>query len=341
VPTVTGEDVESVVRQYARQHEVPLLFLAMSPKSMHDVFRDLLVDRRKRFEAEAGPPDPRAVNLIGFTDERATREVADLLACLGVRVNCLLLPDLDLDRFRRLPEASLNVCLPNAVWKHHYDHLQRDSRTPAISPAGPFGRAGTRRWAVEVAKALGLDVDVDAAWAAYAARYDGEWTVAAARCAGKRLGLVVRGVDTRYLADPAETWGIPIVAMMEEAGFGLDVLLKVDDRDEARTRAGIVQGLFRDPARHALKGFNSFELMRQRLREAPCRAVFSQHVFDWRLTEAGKGRFSLQHFEMGLPGAIRTAARLASIAESPFFAAYGKYLGRTPEGLRLPVGGGS
>ncbi|MEI8259367.1 MAG: ATP-binding cassette domain-containing protein, partial [Deltaproteobacteria bacterium] len=50
VPTVTGEDVESVVREFQRKSETPLLYLTVTPKAMNDVFVDMFVTRRKRAE---------------------------------------------------------------------------------------------------------------------------------------------------------------------------------------------------------------------------------------------------------------------------------------------------
>ena len=83
-----------------------------------------------------------------------------------------------------------------------------------------------------------------------------------------------------------------------------------------------------------LQTFDSFETMREMLRAAPCEAVLTNHFFDWRVSEAGKNRFALQHFEMGLPGAQRTIERLLEIAAMPFFRRYREYLSRTHEGLR-------
>jgi hypothetical protein len=62
--------------------------------------------------------------------------------------------------------------------------------------------------------------------------------------------------------------------------------------------------------------------------------VLSNHCYDWRITEAGKGRFALQHFEIGVPGALRTIDRLVEICATPFYHKYHKYLARTFEGLR-------
>ncbi|MBM4388108.1 MAG: hypothetical protein FJ088_10250, partial [Deltaproteobacteria bacterium] len=63
------------------------------------------------------------------------------------------------------------------------------------------------------------------------------------------------------------------------------------------------------------------------------RAFFSHHFFDWRLTQTGKASFSLQHFEKGLGGALRTLERLLIICRSEFYSRYKDYLKRTPDGL--------
>jgi len=74
--------------------------------------------------------------------------------------------------------------------------------------------------------------------------------------------------------------------------------------------------------------------MARRLAESKADAFFSCHFFDWRVTAAGKNLFSLQHFEMGLRGAVRTAERLLGICRTPFYRSYHRHLQRTPEGLR-------
>jgi hypothetical protein len=137
-----------------------------------------------------------------------------------------------------------------------------------------------------------------------------------------------------YLTDASRTWGVPLVEMLEEAGFGLDVFLKVHDRATAQKTAGAIHGLFARPDAHVLKGFNTFEMLEERLAASPCEAVFSHHFFDWRVSSAGKSRFTLQHVEMGVPGTLRTLDRLVGICETPFFRRYQRYLQRTAEGLR-------
>jgi hypothetical protein len=122
--------------------------------------------------------------------------------------------------------------------------------------------------------------------------------------------------------------------MLEELGFALDVFLQVRDRETARKAAEEVHAVFALPERHRLQAFDSPAGMAGRLAESKADAFFTSHFFDWRVTAAGKNLFSLQHFEMGLRGAVRTAERLLGVCRTPFYRRYGRYLERTAEGLR-------
>ncbi len=341
VPIVIGEDVESVVRQYARKSRVPLVYLTVTPKSMYNVFRDLLYERRRRAEAEAGPPDPAAVNLIGFPDGPLTQGLRDLLAGAGLRVNAHLIPDFSVARILALPRAALHVLYPNRVWANHYAHLTEDSRTPAIAPPAPYGFEGTRRWLVAVGRALGREAEAERAFEAAASRHREAWEAARAEARGHGVVLVVRSQETAHLTDPATTWGVPLLEVLQEAGFSVEVLLKVSDRREAREAAEEVLSAAPDPRALSIRAFHSFETLRRRLRESSGDAVLSYHYFDWRVSEAGKNRFSLQVFEMGVEGAVRTVERLCGICRTPFYRRYRDYLQRRMDGALLAprVGG--
>jgi hypothetical protein len=335
VPMVTGEDVESVVKQYARTSESPLVYLTVTPISMFNVFKDLLQTRRLAAEAAAGPPDPASVNLVGFADDSVSEDLRVLLAAAGIRVNTHLIPDFSAERIRALAGAPVNVMYPNRVWANHYQHLTGETRIRCITPGAPFGWEGTRQWLLEVADVLGRRAEAEVAWETVSAPHREAWQRACAAAAGHRVALVLRAEETELLTDPSNTWGIPLLRVLEEAGFGIDVFVKAGERKKARDTAEAVQALFRDPSRHVLQAFNTFDLMRKRLRESSAEAVLSYHFFDWRVSEAGKNRFSLQVFEMGLTGAVRSVERLAGICRTPFYRRYRDWLARGTDGMLL------
>ena len=333
VPMVIGEDVESVVRQYARKSRVPLVYLTVTPKSMYNVFRDLLVSRRREVEAACGAPDPRAVNLVGYPEGRLSEELHDLLAEAGIRVNTHLIPNFSVARIEALPRAAVSVFYPNRVWANHYAHLMEETRIRCIVPPAPYGFEGTREWLLAIGDALGIRSEAEAAFANAASRHRAAWEAVRARAAGHRVALVVRAEESAHLTDPEATWGIPLLRVLEEAGFEVEVLLKVADRNEAREVAQAAASQVRDPARLVVRGFSTFEMMRKRLHESPAEAVLSYHSFDWRVHEAGKNRFSLQVFETGLAGAVRTVERLVGICRTPFYRQYRDYLRRRMDGI--------
>ena len=125
-----------------------------------------------------------------------------------------------------------------------------------------------------------------------------------------------------------------MIALLEEMGFGIDILVRVSDPVVAKEAALGIRKMFREPKRHSVLAFDSFAFMRKRLKESSARAFLSYHFYDWRLSEAGKSSFSIQHFEVGVPGAVRTLERLLRVCRTGFFPRYGKYLKRTAHGLR-------
>lgn len=342
VPTVTGEDVEQIVKEFRTKTDFPILYLTVTPKSMVDVLGGLLTTTRLEAEAAAGEPDPDLVNLVGFSDSRAVRELGAVLERFGVRVGTMLLPALTVSILEELPKASVNVFFPTSLWAHLYEQVKEGSRIRAVTPAAPFGWAGTRAWVKAVVEAVGKGEGFDERWDAYATEHGAEWKRVTARAAGRTLGMVVRAEETHYLTDPSETWGIPLLDMASEAGFGVEIILSAPDDKIGRRLAERLGPHLPKDTPCSLAFFDSFDKLRQTLEGATCEAILTNHFFDWRVGEAGKSRYTLQFFEMGVPGAARTIERLTGACRTSFFRRYRRYLARTAEGLRdLPSESGT
>lgn len=330
VPFVTGEDVESLVKRYRPKLDKPFFFLTTTPQSSVGVFREVLVRQRQAAEAAAGPPDPDAVNLIGYGREPALEELEALLAEGGVRVNALFIPEMDFAAVAALPRAALHVLYPNALWQSTYDQLLFESRTRAVMAPAPFGVRGTERWLAQVLAAAGRPPDAAAIVGRAAAPHAAALEALRAEAAQHRLAFVVGADEVHRLVDPAATWGVPLLPFVEELGFGIDVLIRAHDRVSAHTAAKQVHAVFASPARHGIKAFADRARLARLLEEGAFQAVYSDHLFDRRLSSAGKAQFSLQEFEKGLAGAVRTGERLLRICRLPFYRRYRRYLPPEP-----------
>jgi hypothetical protein len=328
VPFVTGEDVESLVKRYRRQTTRPFFYLTTTPQSSLGVFREVLVRQRQAGEAAfTGAPDPHAVNLIGYSRDPSLDELTRLLGEVGVGVNAVFIPQMDFSVVPSLPRAPLHVLYPNALWQNLYDQLLFDSRIRSIEPPAPYGILGTRRWLEAVVAAAGGEADAGAVVERCLAPHRERWDALRREAAGQRLGFVVGEHEIHRLCDPGTTWGVPLLAMCEEIGFGIDVLIRVTGRDAAHRAATKVNAVFADPERHRIKGFLDQERLTKLLAEGELGAVLSEYVGDPRLAAAGKAQFSLQEFEKGIAGALRTAERLLTACRMPLFRRYRRFLG--------------
>jgi hypothetical protein len=237
---------------------------------------------------------------------------------------------------RALPGAALHVLYPNALWQSIYDQLLFESSIPAISPPAPYGVRATERWLAAVAKAVSAEADAAAIVERAAAPHREALAAIRAEAADHRLGFVVVADEVHRLCDPAGTWGVPLVELLEELGFGIDVMIRAGDRQTAHAAARSVHATFRDPARHTIKAFADQARLAMLLENGAFDAIYSDHLFDRRITSAGKAQFSLQEFEKGLAGAVRTGRRLLQICRLPLYRRYGKYLPPQPAAQAAP-----
>jgi hypothetical protein len=333
VPFVTGEDVESLVKRYRPKLDKPFFFLTTTPQSSVGVFREVLVTQRRAAEAAAGPPDPRAVNLIGYAREPALEELEAMLAEAGVRVNATFIPEMNFAAVSALPHAPLHVLYPNALWQSTYDQLLFESRIRAVTAPAPFGLRGTERWLAQVLAAVGSDADAAAIAGRASAPHRAALEAIRAEAGRHRLGFVVGAAEVHRLVDPAGTWGVPLLPVVEELGFGIDVMIRAHDRASAHAAAKQVHALLAEPDRHSIKAFADRARLAKLLAEGPFEAVYSDHLFDRRLSSAGKAQFSLQEFEKGFAGAVRTGERLLRVCRLPFYRRYARYLPPEPDAV--------
>jgi hypothetical protein len=194
-----------------------------------------------------------------------------------------------------------------------------------IAPPPPYGVAGTRAWLEAVGRACGRGAALRRAWRR------AERDHAAAReglrreCAEFRLGFVVGPAQVAALFDPLEMAGIPALDVAIDLGFGIDLLVFAAG-DGAAPETAIPPGLAEAVD---LYRFRDREALRALLRDTPCAAVYSDLHADERITGAGKTPFSLQAFEPGLAGALRTGERLLGACRLPFYRKYAAH-GRPP-----------
>ena len=330
LPDVIGEDQDATVEAYAAKTKTPVFMVPAAPRSWAWFARDILQTRRRAL-ASSTKSDPRAINLIGFADNAGTRDVRRRLEAVGVRINTRVLPELDMGAVDLLPRGALNVYLPNIYWEKAYSHLEDDELRGHLTIDGPYGIAGTRAWLESVCGALGIP---DTGSGSIAGQFEAwmepmaeRWSRLRSEAAAYRLGVVVSDDDIDTLLDARFTWGIALLSVLQEMGFGLDLFVGGPRADTAVERFRTRTSLGRED--YAIDTFDSLPSLLDALAASPCRAVFSNYVFDWRLVQAGKTPFSTLEFEMGLHGAVLTLERLLAACRLPLFCDGRRFLSKT------------
>lgn len=318
VPDVTGENLAQIAdpwrgKKHVFYHESD--GKDKSPPFVTQMIKMAGLDKKpSKGKNGASRKAKGSVNLVGCPPGRVEGELVSSLAAAGVRVESVLVPSLSPDKVRRAQKASVHILMPNRLYDGLFSEFLKAVDRPVVRPASPYGFEGTIRWLVAVAEAAGASgwektiEEMERKWA-------DAWRDLRREASGKRLGFVIDPSELQILSDPALNANCPLVPVLKEMGFALDFLV-YDPR-----------GLFaREDGRHKLHSFSTEEELGRLIETLPCAAYYSDCFFDTRLTRRGKGQFSLEFFEAGIEGGLRTLERLLGVCRLPFYRSYWKYL---------------
>ncbi len=264
------------------------------------------------------PGDPLAVNLFHFPRRVRENELRPFLNELGLKINISVFPDVSFPILDRLPKAQWQIFCERSSYPTKVRDMLAASPRPVVPVRAPYGVEGTGRCLRGIAAASGKEAAFEETWARTLADFMPSWEEMRAEAAGYRLAFVVSEATLPRLVELRYGHGAPLASMVREMGFGID-LVYYDRHGEAPALPPALEGarvsVFRSP----------WELERA-LREGESAAVYSDIVFDWRITRAGKARFSSKDFEMGLEGARRTFEKLLPMCRLPFYRRYAYHL---------------
>ena len=326
-PIVMGEDFQGLARRCEDEIGGTSVSWSQKDRDQGDNFGEHLraVLSRPDFFADGG--DASAVNLFHFPVECRERELKPFLESLGLKVNVRLFPIVDFPSVEELPKARWQVFCEKPSYTDKTLELMKASSRPVVMARAPYGVEGTRECLRSIAAAAGKQMEFERAWAANLKEFLPGWEKLRREAAEHRLAFVVSEASLPRLLELRYGHGAPLAAAAREMGFGLDILY-FDRHGEAPVLPEGLKGasvaVFRSP----------WELERV-LRDGEFSAVYSDIFFDWRISRAGKARFSSRDFEMGIEGARRSLARLLAACRLPFYRRHAKHLSRVPRRLNV------
>jgi hypothetical protein len=312
---VTGDDLEASAARTASKLRLPVVVVGNQNDPVSTALSKLMDSNVITPER---PLEPGGVALLGLPEFVGRRTLHEQLERAGINVLVSVLPNLDHNALELLARAELLVGYP---WERYRETARRLAArmvpARAIEPGVPFGLEGTMAWLRAIGEAVGRSEAVEGVIAQELAAIEPSWSALSARARRYRVGFVIDQPNWRSALDPARSLGVPMLPMLREMGFGVDVLIYDPGgaRHEAR-EAGV-----------RVRSFRTCVELDALLREPETVLWYSEMLYERRVTRTGNSPFSLRQFRMGMQGALHSLRELVRRAELPFYRRYSGYLG--------------
>ncbi|MBI2788307.1 MAG: hypothetical protein HYX59_06440 [Elusimicrobia bacterium] len=319
-PIVMGEDFQALAKRCEDEIGGTSVSWSQKDRDRGDNFGEHFRSLLARPGFLDGPGDAAAVNLFHVPTEVREGQLRPFLEELGLTVGVTVFPVVDFPSLERLPRARWQVFWEKPSYADKTLEFMRAASRPVVMARAPYGVRGARDCLRSIAVAVGKEAEFEAAWAKRTAAFLPSWEARRKEAAAFRLAFVVSEAILPRLLGLRYGHGAPLASMVREMGFGVD-LLYFDRHGKAPELPAGLEGA-------SVKTFRSPAELEALLREGESRAVYSDIFFDWRVSSAGKSRFSSRDFEMGLDGASRTMDRLLNACRLPFYRRYGARLSK-------------
>ena len=327
LPMVIGDDYEPVIDRFSEEHDQPVVFTTQETHEPVHGYAGVLV-----IPFEGRGPAADGINLVGYGDGRDALELEDLLRAAVIRPNVRVLPDATDARLEGYANACAQVFLPVAPWRSLYTSVFRKLPLRSIEAPPPFGLEGTSAWLSVVGEGLGVAADTQRVLDAARVSLSPAWEALRAEASGQRVGFVLDRSELRRLLDAERMMGVALLPLLDEMGFGIDLLCFDGEFPCERLARNALEALPRHSL-HRVESFRDPASLAAALRRSEAFAFYTEYRFDPRLTRAGKAQFSCATFEKGLHGALRSLRRMLDLARLPFYRRYAEHL--TPRARAL------
>ncbi len=317
LPEVTGDDIDAAAARTKDRLRLPVVAVGQHNDVAGASFGDLL--ERETFSLDRGL-DPNGVVMLGMPAFLGRSDLFDLLERAGVKVLASVLPEVPDHAIEILRRASVLVEYP---WERYTVTIRRLAERLApvrtIRPRPPYGFENTRRWLLSIGAAFdrraAVEAEIDAAMATLAPR----WELLRSRARQLRVGFVIEHGNWRSALSVQRSLGLPMVEMLSEMGFAIEILAYAGERGRAPEPEAF------DDIR--VRWYRTVDELDEHLADPRVAAWYSELYFDRRLTRNGRNSFSMRQFSMGFHGALDTLESLLRVGTMSFYRSYSRYLG--------------
>lgn len=303
---VVGDDVPGVCRMVRSEGRNVACFNPPLPRftdaSDRNWWLQFLQDRDRGVA-----PEPGTVNLGGFQwpDHPAMAETEALLARVGVRVACRMLPGHSPDLRTAVGAGQVTVLSPWFPVQEVLGSALAQEGLPFQTLPLPYGEGPTRAWLAATARAAGRDPPTEASWEDMTRPWRSALDEMRIRAGKVRVALVADWGTATEMCDPAFFFGLDPLALLLDLGFPVVVLGReahdVVERTRRQWPEARLEAVEMDPVHGDVVA---------RVREVRPDLVYCDREDATAVKAVGAVPFGIGDLEPGLAGATRTLRRL-------------------------------
>ncbi len=324
LPKIIGDDVDSVVHRTQKKTSVPIVTMNTDLHTPYETYQDMVRQARESVENVLGNQHTKSgLALVGFPAGLGRRQLMQELGSCGIKINTCLIPEFGIGKLKEFLSTKAAMVFPYAPWEKLSEQVLTPLHVPLKSIPSPYGLSGFRKLVSLAAVACKLEEKeaMERAEGLLAPAQE-KWNECSKKAKEHRLAFVLDMKQTYRLLDPRNFYGISMIPLLEEMGFGINVLLRTDSN--TKEKISELKQLCVRPDTLSVQTFSSKEELEVSLTSDEFSAVYSEVFYDSRLVRSAKARFDSSMFEMGIAGALRSQKRLVRLCQWPFYRRYAK-----------------
>lgn len=325
VPMLTGDDIMPALDNFKEKTGCHMVFLDQALNSAVEPYMESLkkVTDSPEFRNRTAQPD--MINLVGFEKDKSFLELVDILKETGIRINNIIIPALDYEKFGSYLDASYQVFRPAEPVDRIFNLLFKDIQIKTIKLAAPFGYENSLNWFREIAREVGFYQQCEKVLDRLIGVYSDDIERMKARAEKYRVAVILDIFQVESFYNTGVTFGVEIASILEEMGFGIDFFIFSESRAACDGRKKFITDRMIHRERHTIERFTSRAELNRILENPSFDTVYSDYYYDKRLSRNGLSQFDVSFFEKGIAGYSRSLERMLNACELPFYKKYAAY----------------
>jgi hypothetical protein len=324
---IIGEDLSGPITEFRKKSSIPLAQyeISLSQKEYLQEFRLFWNSLFHQLVDTSDEPEANRICFLGVSGD-LLNDVRPFLEKVGLRPGGAIFPQLKTSDIIDAGKAALLVVNSWEQIGIIFSDVFDKYNFPSIELPLPYGIEGTKKWLSAILEGVNdSPQDIDELIPEIRLAEEEFWHIKQ-KFADQRIGLFIRFQKVVHHLSPRRRFGVPLLAFLQELGFGIDLNIFVRPEEEPSLDV-LRQELGLTPENgDTITCFRHSNEITPILCSGRFNFVYTEIFRDERIVSAGRIPLEMRHLFPGFQGALRTARGIAAALKSGFFERYQEFM---------------